>query len=234
MAAASTSATDSTATFRKHAGFLGLTQELIDGLVDGGIDSLGRLAFAATQPGQQATDGDVADLINNTNPGHALTLAETAIIKRLVFEAQMALIASIRTQTDPMADPSQRKLPAAERTARIENQRARLVGLTLEGSLEVGHQVYDTVAGMLEADSLRYLPPSKCITRMAEITATKPPRELKLDATGSSIVVKDTQLDKECPVNTELDVQEAMTRRALAFDAVGLIDFDVRFGDLGL
>ena len=79
----------------------------------------------------------------------------------------------------------------------------------------------------MEADSLRYMAPSKAITRMHEITSSKPPKELRLDAHGSGIIVKDVVGDKSCPTSTELDAQEAMTRRALAFDAVGLIEFDV-------
>ncbi len=80
---------------------------------------------------------------------------------------------------------------------------------------------------MLEADSLRYMAPSKAITRMQEITSTKPPKELKLDSSGSGIVVRDVAMEKDCVTNTELDVQDAMTRRALAFDLVGLIDYHI-------
>ena len=38
--------------------------------------------------------------------------------------------------------------------------------------------------------------------------------------------MKGVQEDQLCPVATELDVLEAMTRRSLAFDLVGLIDFE--------
>ena len=80
---------------------------------------------------------------------------------------------------------------------------------------------------MMESDSLKYVPPSKCLTRLAEITAAKPPKELKLDANATGIIVKDSAVDASCPTSTEMDIFEALTRRALAFDAVGLIAFDV-------
>ncbi len=80
---------------------------------------------------------------------------------------------------------------------------------------------------MMEADSLKYLLPSKCITRLAEITAVKPPKELKLDSNSTGIVVREGQNEQTCPTSSELDIYEAMTRRSLAFDAVGLIRYEV-------
>eukprot|EP00434_Breviolum_minutum_P031926 symbB.v1.2.028233.t1/scaffold2972.1/size66174/2 len=106
-------------------------------------------------------------------------------------------------------------------------QRQRLRGMALEGPLEVAHCVYDTISGMMESDSLKYVPPTKCLTRLAEITAAKPPKELKLDANATGIIVKDSAVDASCPTSTEMDIFEALTRRALAFDAVGLIAFDI-------
>eukprot|EP00435_Cladocopium_sp_Y103_P048021 s528_g14.t1 len=129
-------------------------------------------------------------------------------MRRLVFEAQTSLIAQ-------------------SRAFRITNQRARLTGLNLEGPMEVAYSLYDIVSGMMQADALRYLHPSKCITRMQEITMTKPPKELRQDATGQGIMVKDVQGDQQCQVSTELDVMEAMTRRSLAFDVVGLVNYEV-------
>ena len=225
--AASTSAQDSTPNFRRQAGILGLDQKWVDALVNYGVSTLGRLAFAVTSPGQAATDEQVGDLLGHALPREPITVAEITVMKRLIFESQTALIGSIRAQADPSADPLARRLPLAERLQRIADQRDRLRGLRLEGTLEVGHAVYDLVAGMMEADTLRYMAPSKAITRMQEITSSKPPKELRLDANGSGIIVKDVVGEKSCATSTELDVQEAMTRRALAFDAVGLIDFNV-------
>ena len=177
------------------------------------------------QPGQVVDDGAVRDLLNSTHVPRAITVGDVAVLKRLTFEAQTAVIAIIRSQSDPNSDPSQRKLPVAERNARLAEQRRRLVGMSLEGPLEVAHSVYEMVSGMLESDSLKYLHPSKCITRAMEISAQKPPKELKLDSSGTGIVVKEASNQQECPVHGELDLMEALTRRSLAFDAVGLVRF---------
>ena len=224
---AASSLAESEATFDQHAKRVGLHDDWIAGLKAIGVNNLGKLAFAVSQPGQPTPDNLVTQLLNDTGVGRVIAVGDVAVLKRLIFEAQTTVIALIRTQSDPNNDPTQRKIPAAERNARIQEQRVRLAGMTLEGLHEVAFQVYDTVSGMLESDCLRYLPPSKCIPRSMEITAQKPPKELRLDASGSSIKVTEAAVDKECTVSGELDMLEAMTRRALAFDAVGLIDYHV-------
>ena len=223
---ASVSLADSEASFKRQAGHVGLDEEWIEGLINIGVNTLGRLAFTVGQPGQPVDDQPVKDLLTSTHVARAITVGDIAVVKRLIFEAQTTVIAIIKSQSDPNADPSQRKLPAAERNSRLVAQRQRLQGMALEGPLEVAHQVYDVVSGMLEADSLKYLHPSKCITRAMEISSQKPQKELKLDASGTGIIVRESQLEKECSVNGELDLMEALMRRSLAFDAVGLVKFE--------
>ena len=133
----------------------------------------------------------------------------------------------VRADTDPNADASARKMPPSERSARQEEQRTRLAGLSLDGVLDVAHCVLDAVMSMLETDQLRYLPPSKYISRSQEIMALKPHKELRLDAKGSGIQVRDAAPDLECPTGTELEVLHAMTRRSLAFDCAGVIEYSI-------
>ena len=127
---ASTSVADSAAAFRKQASNLGLRQEWLEGLAASGVSNLGRLAFACGQPGTPTADGDVNALLTSTNVARVITVGDIAIMKRLIFEAQTSVISLVRTQADPNADPSIRKLPAAERTSRIAAQKARLTGET--------------------------------------------------------------------------------------------------------
>lgn len=150
---ASVSLADSEASFKRQAGHGGLDKEWIEGLINIGVNTLGRLAFTIGQPGQPVDDQPVKDLLTSTHVARVITVGDIAVVKRLIFEAQTTVIAIIKSQSDPNADPSQRKLPAAERNSRLEAQRQRLQGMALEGPLEVAHQVYDVVNGMLEADS---------------------------------------------------------------------------------
>eukprot|EP00434_Breviolum_minutum_P034375 symbB.v1.2.030424.t1/scaffold3428.1/size56978/3 len=201
------------ATFRKQSGNLGLHQDWIDGLIAVGVSNLGRRVFACGQPGAPTQDVDVTNLLTSTGVVRVISVGDIAIMKRLIFQAQTSVICLVRSQADPNSDPSVWKLPAAERTARVAAQKARLAGLNLEGPLEVAHCVYDLVSGMLEADSLKYVAPNRCVTRLSEITSTKPPKELKLDSNASGIVVCEGQNDQTCPTTSELDIYEAMTRR---------------------
>ena len=133
------------------------------------------------QPGQSVEDQAGKDLLTSTHVARVITVGDIAVVKRLIFEAQTTVILIIKSQSNPNNDPSLRKLPGAERNSRLEAQRHRLQGMSLKGPLEVAHQVYDVVSGMLEVDALKYLGPAKCITRTMEISSQKPPKELKLD-----------------------------------------------------
>ncbi|CAE7225497.1 unnamed protein product [Symbiodinium pilosum] len=128
--------------------------------------------------------------------------------------AGTSLVAQLRADADPAADPSTRKLPPGERAARLEDQRKRLVGLQIEGPLECAYSTLDLFAGMI------------CVSRNHEIMNLKPSKELKIDSAGS-VNVRETAPTMECQIHTELECQQAMQRRALAMDAVGLISFEV-------
>eukprot|EP00435_Cladocopium_sp_Y103_P013145 s610_g3.t1 len=197
---AATSLADSTAAFQKQASNLGLDDEWIQGLKRMGIKNLGGMAFACGQPGAPVAENDVRTLLGQAVPSKAITVGDVVIMKRLIFESQTSMVALSRAQADPAADPSTRKMPTAERTSRLAAQKLRLTGLDLQGSMEVAHCVYDLINGMLETDALKYVAPAKCITRMQEITSARPPKELKLDASGSGILVKDSQSEQTCSV----------------------------------
>ena len=48
----------------------------------------------------------------------------------------------------------------------------------------------------------------------------------KLDETRSSLVVKDKPHDQETDITSDLSLLQAMTRRALAMDLVGMASFN--------
>lgn len=87
------------------------------------------------------TDAEVRTLLQSFDANRPVTVGDLAIMKRLIFEAQTAVIALAKASADPNADPSARKMPAAERTSRLAEQRRRLGGLRLEGLMEVARQV---------------------------------------------------------------------------------------------
>ena len=80
---------------------------------------------------------------------------------------------------------------------------------------------------MLEKDCLLYLGPEKFPTRRNELLQKKPSKEISISIDQSQLVVKDKQSDLTCPTVTELEVSNALKRRALAFDLVGVCTYDV-------
>ena len=82
---------------------------------------------------------------------------------------------------------------------------------------------------MLESGTLSYLPPHKCPSRALEIANDKPAQQVTLDSQGALKISK-KHSDLECDVRGELRLREAFTRRALAFDQIGLMSFSVQEG----
>ena len=157
-------------------------------------------------------------------PGVHITLGDGSAMKQLIFEAQTMTVAELRS-TMQASDEVSRKLPASERSMRIDAQKKPLAGLPLEGPLAVAHCVYDKLATMRENDELKYLAPSECITRDAELCNEKPPKALQLDASKTGLIVKDEEATVALSIDSDLMLYQAMMRRALAMDLVGLASY---------
>ncbi|CAE7235620.1 unnamed protein product [Symbiodinium sp. CCMP2592] len=96
---------------------------------------------------------------------------------------------------------------------------------TLIAEEEVAHGAYDVVFAMAQKNELVWLAPEKFGTRRAEISSKKNQKELVIDGTG--VAVKEKAQSVHCAINSDLDLVLALRRRALAFDLVGILSFDV-------
>ncbi|CAE7939885.1 unnamed protein product, partial [Symbiodinium necroappetens] len=173
---AAVSLLSSTAAFEKQCEKVGLAASWVDAMKSTGITTLGKLSYAVSLPGTQPTTDDMESFTTALRPGAPITLGDASAIKQLIFEAQTMTVAELRS-TMQSSDEASRKLPASERSMRIEAQKRRLQGLPLEGPLSVAHCVYDKLANMRENDELKYLSPGECITRDAELCNEKPPKD---------------------------------------------------------
>ena len=63
-------------------------------------------------------------------------MADMSTLKRLVFEGQTMLLAQLRDQVVNPDAASTRKLPAVERSTKMQNLKARLAGVVIEKALE--------------------------------------------------------------------------------------------------
>ena len=62
-----------------------------------------------------------------------------------------------------------RKLPPVEKVARLNEQQARLRGLSIPGELQPSYALIDMVAGIHDSGSIVWIPPSTCTKRDAEV-----------------------------------------------------------------
>ena len=96
-----------------------------------------------------------------------------------------------------------------------------------KGSWACAHSLYDRFATMREQEELRFIPPAECVTRDHELAGAKPPRALQLDANRSGVVIKDQEAIEQMALDSDHELYQAMVRRALAMDLVGLASFDI-------
>jgi hypothetical protein len=213
----------STAALKDRASKAGLSTEEIDAIVDNGVSSMAQMAFAISPPGTAPSDQDVKDFYNGKVAVNLGTITST---KLLVFQCHTLVVADIKAEVNKKDDPtSPCNLPSAERDRRVTAQKRRLSGLRVKGDEEVAHCSYDLVFALLEKDTVTYLHPERFITRRSELLQKKPQKQLALDS--DSLTVKEKPFDHVCSTRTELELVQAFRRRALAFDLIGLVSYEI-------
>ena len=213
----------STDALKHGASKAGLTPEEIAVLLNNNVKSLAQLAFAISPPGTSPSDDAVRTFFGTEV---AVNLATITGLKLLVFEAHTLVVANIKSEINKKDDTTTNTfLPPAERDRRVKEQQTRLQGLRFKGDEECAHANYDLVFSMMERDTLIYLAPEKFVTRRFELQQRKPSKEIVLDQ--NALTIKDKQLEHSCSTRSELELFQAMRRRALTFDLVGLCRYEV-------
>ena len=218
---ASSTILESTATFEMQATRAGLSVAYVAAIKNMGLGTLGKIAYPLTTPGTSPTDAQIGTFLNGVRPGTVPTLADETAMKRLVFESQTLKIANLRNSLQAADDSASKKVAPAE-SARIAGQKARI-------PMEPSFWLYDFFSATYESGEsgeLKYIPPGKCLTRQQELSGAKPEKHIKLDASSSGLVVKDAAPEQEINVGSDLALFQAMCRRALAMDLVGLASYD--------
>ena len=211
---------ESRAVFKERAQRVGLPESARDRLIAQGVDTLAKLAFASGNPGEAPTEAILKQLIEEQGKP-APSVGTIAAVRHLVFEAQTVLVSQTKAMTETREEV--KELAPAERRARVRDQATRLKGIPMTGQSECAHASYDLVMKMMTDNCVHYLPPSKFITREAELRHDKPQKEL--DVQGSSIIVKPKEPDQSCDTSTALSLHHALQRRSLALDVVGATDY---------
>ena len=212
---------DSEAQFVQSTIDLRLSEDLKRSLSRAGLQTFGTFAYAHGQPGQNIADESFETWVTNQLMTGA-TIADIAGAKRLLFESQTMVLASLQDQVNA-ADPSTiKKVPVAERETKMRAIKNRLTGLLIEGPLEPGHALLDTTASMMQLNEIKYIPPEKCILRTHEVLNQKSATK-QLDISAESLIVKEKHDTPDMTVTSALQVQEAFQRRGIALVFADLI-----------
>ena len=168
-----TSLVDSSAQLTRRCKELGLSDFCCTALEGLGLASLGRLAYAVGSPSESASEAQFQSWFEEHLP--SATIGDRSIVKRIVIEAQTIVVAELREQVSSSLDSATiRKVPEAERESRMNELRHKLVGLQLEGANEPSHHLLDLCAAQERSGQLTYIEPSKCTSRIHEVTHHKP------------------------------------------------------------
>ena len=223
LCAAMSNMIDSEAHFRARASETGLAKPVIDAVVDAGANTLSRLAFAIGQPNQPLVSEEVSSFLRGPL-GREPSLQEVATLKRLTFEAQTFLIASLRQTVEQTDDSAPRKIAQAERNERMQAVRTALGGLSISGELDPAHSLLDRACAMFDKNTVAFLEPATCINRALEVQGAKQDRILSLEK--GSLVLKDPADKVSSPTDTEIKLHYALVRRGIAFEFARLMSHD--------
>ncbi len=207
-----TSIVDSTAHFAQRAAEVGLSNGGLTNLRRHGFDSLGKLAFSHGQPGMQI-EADPFHRYAQNLLGGMMTLGDEAALKRLLFEGHTMVLSQLREAVSNPEAAHSRRLPQVERSAKLADLKARLVGVCIERQLDPSHSLLDATSQMYESQQLAYLSPEKCTSREWEISRSKTSKQLSIDS--DKLTIREKQDLPDQVASTEMQIYEAMRRRGI-------------------
>ena len=214
---------DSEAQFRQRAQECRLSDNALRDLGRLGIMSFGLLAYSFGQPGQNIVDETFNTWVR-TDINPAITLADCAALKRLLFESHTLVMASLKEQVVAPDSAATKKVPATERDAKMRNVKGLLAGLLIEGPLDPGHSLLDACAQMQYTNEIKYLAPERCVSRMHEVTHQKSPtKQVEIDA--DKLIVKDKNEIPDEAAHSALQVKEALERRGIFLVFADLVTY---------
>jgi hypothetical protein len=215
---------DSEPYFKAKAVAIGLDAATLAALKIPGVSTLAELTFFTTyQPGTP-DDTPLVDALKaalQVDPAPPNVLIK---IRRLHFEAHALCLADMKQRVTASDEDTPKKVPAPERAQRHEDQQNRLAGLVLKDDLECSRSLLDIVMQQHEQNEARYISLEKCTSREQELCGAKKDSMLSLDTDGQ-IKIKPGQNSAKADLTTDLKVKAAFTRRGLAYDQAGLLDF---------
>ena len=125
-----------------------------------------------------------------------------------------------------------RKLPVAEKIARLQDQETRLKGLRIRGELQPSYALIDLISNIKETNNVVWIAPSRCGKRDLEIQNSQKQKSSVLSLEQQTLKVTSNEIPTSADTSWDIQLQWALQRRGLAFDQCRLINWDAptRFG----
>ena len=220
------SLSDSKAHFLARAKEYEVPDDLINNMRLAGVSTLGHLAFAFLRPGQDFEERQFNEWATAVNLGNAPSMGALASLRRLHFEAEIVLTATLKASVEQPQDLSTpRPMPHAERSARLEQIKRQFPGLSMDGMHEPSQALLDECTHQYDARAIRDIEPAKCNSREMEVAMDKSDRKLRIES--NSLTVKESKSTPEEDVSTAYKLQMCLKRRAIAYEFSGLLSFEV-------
>ena len=154
-------------------------------------------------------------LRQDVNP--AITLGDSAALKRLLFESHTLVMASLKEQVIAPDSAATKKVLPTERDARMQHVRNNLAGLLIESPLDPGYSLLDSCAQMhFFTNEIKYPAPERCVSRMHEVTHQKHPGK-QVEIESDRLIIKERHEVPDETAHSALKVKEAFERRAALF-----------------
>ena len=219
------SITESEANFSARAQKLGLSADVLQLVVDGGVNTLAKFAYVSSFiPGQSDETPFVAALKELLK--RDATVGELSVFRRLHSESYALVAAELKAQVERTTDAPARSLAAPDRADRLARQVQKYPGLTIAGPNEPSDRSVDRCCQMYENNRFSYLPLSWCMSKDDETrnSRDKEDRTLTVDNSGN-VHIKNADIKGEADLSTDLLLKFALTRRGLALEQAGLLGF---------
>ena len=217
---------DSEAAFEQHCNRISPNGSLLRTLTTQRINNFSTLAFACGTPQSPPSEEQFKEFANVINGGVDMTFGELAGLRRVHFEASAIVMAELKSKATEPSGEAGRKLPVAEKAARLRDQEARLTGLRIRGELQPSFALVDLVAAMKESNCVSWIPPSRCSKRDSEIQSSMKEKPITLSLEQQMVKLTAAEEHIAVDTSTDLQLQWALQRRGLAFDQCALISFD--------
>jgi hypothetical protein len=194
-----------------------------------GWETMANFAFSTSYAPGQADDSNFIEGVLVPILGDGAS-PQAAALRRLFFESYTMNVAEMRRKLERTDEDPPRRLPLAEKAARLAKVQARLQGLKIEGQLEPSHRLIDLCVQFAEDNQIKYIEWHDCTQRSQEVLSIKKDKQLneRVWTPDASGVVRERakQPDSRADVRSDLRLRQALQRRGLALEIADLMRYE--------